>query len=304
LDNRLRLRHLRCFLETARTGRLGAAAEALHVSQPAASKTLRELEEILGVALFDRSGRRLVLTPAGALFQQHAGNAMLELDRAQDLARTAPTRVTKLTVGVLPTAATSVFPRAALAFNRAFPNCVLRVSTGPNWLLLSQLREGALDLVVGRMPGPDQMTGLAFRQLYTERVVLVVRPGHPLGEGVDLASGLGSYPLLVPPSGAVIAPAVQSYLLSIGLQNVQPAFESVSLAFGRKVVQDSDTVWFISEGVVAEEVRLGTLRALNPGTELLAGLVGICQRAQAAPSAEVAGLMAALESVHPLIHGS
>jgi len=296
LDNRLRLRHLRCFLETARSGRLGAAAEVLHVSQPAASKTLRELEEILGVALFDRSGRRLVLTPAGALFQQHAGNAMLELDRAQDLARTAPMRVTRLAVGVLPTAATSVFPRAALAFRAEFPNCVLRVSTGPNWLLLSQLREGALDLVVGRMPGPDQMTGLAFRQLYTERVVAVVRPGHPLRSGLPVATDLGKYPLLLPPSGAVIAPAVQSFLLSIGLQNHQPAFESVSLAFGRKVVQESDTVWFISEGVVAEEVRLGTLCVVDPGTEMLAGLVGICQRAGVASTVELSGLIGALDN--------
>jgi LysR family pca operon transcriptional activator len=291
MDARLRLRHLRCFLETARTGSLSAAAEALHVSQPAASKTIRELEEIVGVALFDRGGRRLALTPAGALFQQHAGTAMLALDRAQDMARRAPARLTRLTVGVLPTVATAVFPRAALAFRERFPNCVLRVSTGPNWLLLSQLREGTLDLIVGRMPSPEQMTGLTFRQLYTERVVLVVRPGHPLIRGGRLAEELADYPLLLPPAGAVITPAVQAFLLSVGLQSLQPAFESVSLAFGRKVVQGSDTVWFISEGVVAEEIAQGTLAALDPGTELLAGPVGICQRAQTGPSAELSGLI-------------
>ena len=62
IDPHLRLRHLRCFLATARLESLSAAAEALHLSQPAASKTIKELEEILGVQLFDRSGRRLALT--------------------------------------------------------------------------------------------------------------------------------------------------------------------------------------------------------------------------------------------------
>ncbi|MEC9197039.1 MAG: LysR family transcriptional regulator, partial [Pseudomonadota bacterium] len=72
IDPQIRMRHIRCFLETARLGSLSAAADALHVSQPAASKTIKELEDILGVALFDRSGRRLTLTRAGSLFQRHA----------------------------------------------------------------------------------------------------------------------------------------------------------------------------------------------------------------------------------------
>ena len=293
MDPRLRLRHLRCFLETARQESLSAAADSLHISQPAASKTLRELEEIVGVALFDRSGRRLALTPAGRQFQQHAGAAMIALERAQRAARNAPAQVTRLSVGVLPTASTDLFPRAALAFHRDFPNCVLRVTTGPNLLLLSQLREGRLDLIVGRMPSPEQMTGLTFRQLYTERVVMVVRPDHPLigASGGDLGAELARYPLLLPPDGAVIAPVVRGYLLSIGLQSPQPAFESVALAFGRKVVMLSDTVWFISEGVVAEEIAQGSLCALDTGADPLAGPVGICQRAETVGRPEQEGIM-------------
>ncbi|MDO7732803.1 MAG: LysR family transcriptional regulator, partial [Paracoccaceae bacterium] len=64
LDHRIRLRHLRCFLETAQLGSLSAAARVLRISQPAASKTIRELEDILGRALFDRAARRLSLTSA------------------------------------------------------------------------------------------------------------------------------------------------------------------------------------------------------------------------------------------------
>lgn len=286
MDPRLRLRHLRCFLETARLGGLSAAAEALHVSQPAASKTLRELEEILGVDLFDRSARRLTLSPAGRVFQQHAGTAMRALEAAQSAVRDAPKRVTKLTVGGLPTVASELLPMAALRFNQSIPHCSLQVTTGPNWLLLAQLREGTVDLMVGRAPGPEQMTGLTFFQLYTERVAIVVRPDHPLRRMADFTQALPDYRLMLPPARALIAPAVRGWLVSVGLSHLEPQFEAVSLAFGRKLVMQSDVVWFISEGVVADELASGVLAQLEPQSELPAGPVGICQRANSEPTEE------------------
>lgn len=291
LDPHLRLRHLRCFLETARLESLSAAADVLNVSQPAASKTIKELEDMLGVALFDRDGRRMELTQAGQVFQQHAGAALNDLIRAQELVRKAPARKQRLAVGVLPTVATEVFPRAALLFQQRFPQCLLRVSTGPNWMLLSQLREGALDLVVGRMPAPDRMGGLAFQQLYSEQVVMVARPGHPLCAGPVDAAALARFPLMLPPGGAVISPVVKAYLLSVGLQNVEPAFENVSLAFGRKVVALSDTVWFISRGVVGDELTAGHLVALDTQAEVFAGPVGISVRDALTPPDEQRGLI-------------
>ncbi|ATX65686.1 pca operon transcription factor PcaQ [Roseinatronobacter bogoriensis] len=279
MDPRLRLCHLRCFLETARLGGLSAAAEVLCVSQPAASKTLRELEEILGVQLFDRSTRRLLLSPAGRVFQQHAGTAMRALEAAQEAVQDAPERITRLNLGVLPTVATDLLPRAALKYNQDVPHCILQLTTGPNWLLLSQLREGALDLMVGRMPDAEHMNGLTFRQLYPERVVIVVRPGHPLLNASDFPAALAKYKLMLPPAGALIAPAVRGWLVSVGLSHMEPTFETVSLAFGRKLVINSDIVWFISEGVVADELASGVLTTLNPESELPTGPVGICQRA-------------------------
>ena len=87
LDQRIKLRHLRSFLETARLGSLSAAATDMHISQPAMSKTIKELEDILGTQLFDRSSRRLSLTQAGRVFQQHVGTGMIALRRAQQLVR-------------------------------------------------------------------------------------------------------------------------------------------------------------------------------------------------------------------------
>lgn len=293
LHNHLRLRHLRCFLEVSRLGSLTAAAEALHVSQPAASKTIRELEQILGVTLFDRSGRRLVLTAAGRLYQTHAGQALAELERAQTIVTAAPRDRIRIHVGVLPTAG-ELLPRAALTFRAAHPEPLLDVMTGPNWLLLSLLREGQLDLVVGRMPPPGSTEGLAFAPLYWERIVPVVRPGHPLLQGDWDYGALARYPLMLPPPGALIAGSVRNWLHSVGLAAPEPAYANVSLPFGLGITSQTDTVWFISEGVVAPEIRAGRLVVLPIRNELLGGPVGITRRQGAETPPELAALIAAL----------
>jgi LysR family transcriptional regulator, pca operon transcriptional activator len=287
-------RHVRCFLEVARLSSVGQAAEALAISQPAVSKTLRELEERLGTPLFDREGRGLRLNAAGRLFQVHAGQSLAELERGvRALAR--PDAVHQIVVaGVLPTVATDVMPRAALAFAAAMPGATLRVSTGPNWLLLSQLREARLDVVVGRLARPDQMQGLAFEQLYSENVAAVVRPGHPLV--ADRSAGLTGYPLIAPPPGAIIRPLVEQYFLSLGVAMPRPLVETVSLALGRGLVRRSDAVWFISEGVVAAELAEASLVALDlPGLPA-AGPVGITLRAGAVKSEARAELVRALRA--------
>lgn len=298
IDPRLRLRHISTFLEIAQAGSIVAAAGQLGVTQPAVSKTLRELEDILGQPLFDRTGRGLRLNNAGQQFQKLAGAAMTTLLRAQTQAQSTGQARTRLTIGALPTAATRLVPAATIRFHAAHPHCLIRVTTGPNWLLLSQLREGSLDLVVGRMAEPDRMEGLSFRQLYSEDVVAVVHADHPLNGRFD-PDASGQFPLILPPPGAVIAPLVRAYLRSIGMEDIAPAFETVSLAFARQILAQTDAIWFISRGVVAEELGNGSLRGLSLNAPMMAGPVGISQRAGLPESPEIAAMITALHSATP-----
>ncbi|MEM0948036.1 MAG: LysR substrate-binding domain-containing protein [Pseudomonadota bacterium] len=277
MDSQLHLRHLRTFLEIARLESVTRAAEALNISQPAVSRSLRELEDILGTELFDRVGRGLRLNAAGRIFQSHTASALVELVRGRERVRTDRLRETRLSVGVLPTAAGDLAPRAALAFHTERPNTRLHVVTGPNWLLFNQLRERKLDLVVGRMPEQSNLKGLSFEQLYLETVVLVCRPGHPILNTSTIGFALGEYPLILPPSGAVIAGTVTRYLASIGLPEMRGAFETVALPVGRRIVEGSDTLWFISRGVVEDELESGRLAAVTLDSPLLSGPVGISQ---------------------------
>lgn len=271
----LKLRHIRAFLEIASTGSLSAVARAQGISQPALSRTLAEAETLLGTALFRRENRRLVLTEHGARFRQHASLALQALDAGA--AALHPTAAGgRLTVGVLPTAASRLFPRIALRLRDLAPDALLSVITGPHSYLTSLLRKGEIDLMIGRLPGAREMAGLSFEHLYEEEIILVARSDHPLAHAPRAA--LEQCPLVLPPEGAIIRQAVDDYLVSLGLGGTRPAYETVALPLARGLLMGSDALWFISRGVVAEELDRADFCLLPTDARYLSGAVGVTRR--------------------------
>ncbi|MGO6901264.1 LysR family transcriptional regulator, partial [Rhizobium ruizarguesonis] len=84
IDSRVKFRHLQTFVEVARQKSVMKAAELLHVSQPAVTKTIRELEQVLGVDVFERDGRGIKITRYGEVFLRHAGAALTALRQGLD----------------------------------------------------------------------------------------------------------------------------------------------------------------------------------------------------------------------------
>lgn len=275
----LKLRHIRAVLDIAAAGSLSSVARAQGISQPALSRTLAEAEALLGATLFRRENRRLTLTEQGALFRQHASVALQSLE-AGVAALHPGTGFGRLTVGVLPTAATRLFPRIALRLRDLAPDLLLSVITGPHSYLTDHLRDGSIDLMIGRLPGAREMAGLAFEHLYDEQIVLVARAGHPFAR--DPRRALEQSPLILPPEGAIIRQAVDDYLVSLGLAGIRPAFETVAMPLARGLLLGSDALWFISQGVVAEDLDRGDLVLLPTDARYLSGAVGLTRR-QAGP---------------------
>lgn len=294
----IKLRHIRVFLDIAARGNLSAAARAQGITQPALSRTLAELETLLGVPLFRRERRRLILTEAGALLRGHAATALQTLEAG--VAALHPDRAAgRIGVGVLPTAATRLFPRVALRFHEAAPQMTLAVETGPHSHLVRLLREGRIDLMIGRMPVAADMAGLRFDHLYEDPVALVSRAGHPMLGGATEAA-LAACPLILPPRDALIRPGVEAYLLGRNLSPRQPAFETAALAVGRGILAGSDALWFISQGVVADEVDQGRMTLWPTGSAALAGAVGLTRRQGGTPD-RMLDLLArlTLDQTHP-----
>ncbi len=297
IDPRVKLRHIACFLEVARYKSVVAAAEALHISQPAASKTIQELEQLLGSDLFDRSKRKLFFTPFGEVFHRYAATSIDALRQGIEAA-SVPHEPTSVRVGALPTVSARVLPEAVRLFTAANPGVHARVVTGPNDYLLSLLRTGDTDLVIGRMADPAMMVGLSFEHLYFERVGFVVRAGHPLlSERHFTLSMIEQYQVLMPTPDSVIRPFVNRMLVGHGIGALRDEVETVSDAFGRAYVRQSDAIWIISQGVVDDDVTRGQLALLPVDTDETLGPVGFTTRAGTVPGRETSALMQAARDV-------
>lgn len=286
LDPRIKLRHLSAFLEVVRLSGVGHAAESLGLSQPALSKTIAELEESLGVKLFDRSGRTLKLSSFGELFHRYAGASLTALKQGmRSMAQVKRDEEAAFTIGALPTVSARILPHAAAHFTAQALGLKPRIVTGPNAYLLSQLRLGEVDFVLGRMAEPEMMRGFAFEYLYAEAIALVVRPGHPLlaVKHFDLAN-IANYQLLMPPPGSIIYPSARRFLTAHALGPFAGEIETISDNFARAYVRASDAIWIISEGVVAEELSYGFLARLPADTSATLGPVGLTTRTDIQPS--------------------
>jgi LysR family transcriptional regulator, pca operon transcriptional activator len=302
IDPRVKLRHIACFLEVARLKSVVRAADALNMSQPAATKTIQELEEILGAQLFDRSRRSLFLTPAGEQFQRYAASSVSALKQGIDSVRMAD-RETIVRVGALPTVSARILPPAVMRL-AGDGKARARIVTGPNDYLLSLLRTGEVDLVIGRMAEPGEITGLSFEHLYSEQVVFVVRAGHPLLKLKRFAlAAIEQYQILMPPPGAVIRPSVERLLTAHGVTDPKDDIETVSNAFGRRYTLMTDAVWIISEGVVADDVAEGGMAILPVDTSETTGPVGLTMRSGETMGFAAQLLVAAIRQVAAELSG-
>jgi LysR family pca operon transcriptional activator len=307
IDPRVKYRHVQCFLEVARRRSLVKAADALSITQPAVSKTLKELEDILEVRLFERSRKGVSLTQFGEVFLHYAGASLAALKQGLDsVAQARMSGESHLNVGVLPSVAARIVPDAVQTFQSERIETTLTLITGPNTFLLSRLRVGELDLVVGRLADPEQMAGLSFAHLYSESVTFVVRRGHPLlAENSKDLSRIADFPVLYPTKEAIIRPYVERLLIAQGVTRLPKRVETISNTFGRSYTLDTDAVWIISSGVVSRDVATGELVELPLETSETTGPVGLTTRADAAPTPALIMFQSALRAtaekkqIHP-----
>jgi LysR family transcriptional regulator, pca operon transcriptional activator len=269
----IKLRHIRLFLQVADSGGLTAAGAVLGLSQPAVSKSLAELETLLGVTLFTRMGRRLVLTTAGEAFRRHAKEAVASLDAGAQAISGQGGRH-RISVGLLPTVSTRFFPAVVGRFLQDPLAVTLSIETGSHPFLLQKLRARQMDMMIGRMPDAAEMAGLEFEYLYEEPIIAVVQAGHPAARA-PIAQILRQFPVILPTRESIIRKNVDEYLAALGLAGLEPAVETSTLALGRGLLLASDAIWFISKGVVENEVEAGQLVQIPLGATFLSGAVGM-----------------------------
>ncbi len=171
---------MRYFVAVAEMENVSRAALKLHVSQPALSRQIRDLEDEIGFCLLERTAKSVRLTEAGRAFLNDARGLLQHADEAVKKARAvASAEPTELHVGYSPTPVAHILPKALRAFQHAMPNIHVRLHDWSNKAILDGVRDGRLQLgLIVSPPKASSLRDLRYEELFHERVCVAVAPQH------------------------------------------------------------------------------------------------------------------------------
>src|ERR1700742_1756234 len=175
----MELRHLRYFVAVAEEENVTRAAAKLRVAQPAVSRQIHDLEEELGLALFERTAKSLHLTDAGKVFLDEARAVLARADEAMKAVRAvAGGERGELRVGYAPSLTVQILPRALRRFQAEHPQVRVALHDLSTEEMLAGLRENRLDLALMVQPTAGQLRGLKFHELARYALCAAVAPTH------------------------------------------------------------------------------------------------------------------------------
>lgn len=282
----MKVHQLRYLSFVASEGSIRAAARALGLTQATVTQGLRELEAHGQVALFVRHAGGIALTRAGQDLLAHAQRVLADLRQAEEtLARHRDRgEQERLTLGITPWVAQTLLPRVVAPFRAELPHVQLEMFDGLSALSYPRLREGSLDLMIGRI-GPDEaMQGLQALPLFRYEMTVVARRAHPRAGARSITELLEEEWVLnyTPGESATMMDNLfGQHGLSAPRHRIQLA-HSASLMLG--LVRKTDMLTFCPWPLVETDSLRHSLLALQLRERFRSNTVGIVRRAQEAPS--------------------
>lgn len=231
IARRLKPSHLSLILKIAETRQLQLAAQAVGMSQPAASRVLAEIEGAVGGPLFTRHPKGMEVTQAGAVVVRHARVILSEMRSLRDeLHYLSSGELGQVRVGSVTGPAVGCLMPAVQAVQRDSPDLLVNVEIAPSSALLRGLEEGAYDFILGRIPPGYDARAFHVHPARTEVVKLMVHATHPLAgaRGVRLRD-LGGYPWVMQAIGSPIRQAVDEAHHRAGVPTPPRVLNSSSL---------------------------------------------------------------------------
>ena len=287
---RVSIRQLRLVATITEVGSMVRAGEVVGMTQPAVTKAVRDLERDLGVQLFQRGNRGVTPSIYGDALVRHAQGVLAQLEHAaeeiDDLAHGAGGRVA---IGTLLAASAWLLPKAIVRLRAERPRVVVDVVEGTNDRLQPMLLRGDLDMVVGRLSEFRHRAGVHQEPLYSEEIVILTRPGHPVARQTEpRLADLQEIDWILPPPETTLRRQLEKAFFDAGLDPPRCAVQSVSLLTNRQLLYDSDLIGAWPRGVAADELAHGRLVSLPLHLTEILWPVGVSTRklARLSPAAE------------------
>ncbi len=257
----MEMRQLQMFLALAEELNFTRTAERLNTVQSNVTSHMRNLEEELGVRLFDRYPRRLVMTDAGAKFLPYARRIVATADEARRTIRFGEEPAGPLRIGAPESILTYRLPPALLRFQQRHPHVTLMLRPYADWPLAQPLLSGEFDLAIRIADVVSEKT-LGSRRIGAERIVFVAAPEHPLVQRATVRPrDLSDHHLLLTEEGCAYRKKLERILHARAIRphnvgefaSVEAIKQCATLGMG---------VALLPEIVVAAEIRSGALRVL------------------------------------------
>lgn len=266
----MELRQLRCFLAVADELHFGRAARKLHMSQPPLSVQIGQLEREVGMSLFDRSTRRVALTPAGLHLQGRARQIIGEVEAVRGEMRDYVDGLAgQLTVGFVSSASYTVLPGVVQLFRSRRPGVTLTLLPLTSAEQFNRLRDGTLDVGIMRDGYPDaehaSYPALTSEVVFEERLVACLPIGHPLADRTEVtAEEITKVPMISYPRALMpgFVGRVAELLAAAGGMNVV-----------EEVVHQETALGFIAAGV-GTSILPESVRQLVPASIAVVPLAG------------------------------
>lgn len=264
LRARLKTRQLLLLVAIAEEGNIHRAAEALNMTQPAASKLLKDLEEALEVSLFERLPRGMRPTWYGDTMIRHARVALSSLNQAHEELEAAKSgQFGQVNVGAITAPGLALLPPTVALVKREHPNLQIALHIETSDVLIERLNQGKLDILVARLFARHDKTELRYEMLTDEPVCAVARPGHPLFSGPTPGlRDIAEAGWIVPPAGSVLRHRFDLMFQEDGLQAPTNVIETASLMFTTKMLQQSDMLSVVATDVARYYADHGLLAIL------------------------------------------
>ncbi len=264
LPSKLRFRHLQLLELLGRTHNLRAAAEQMHVTQPAATKILGDIETMFGASLFERLPREMRPTDLGQLAIRYARTTMAELGKfANEFATQQGGGYGHLSVGAISASAAQVVIAAVREIHVRRPRLVIRLVEQSSDQLAIWLEQKQLDLMIGRITEPRHRAMFDAVELGDEPVRVVVGRHHPLLAARRLAmADLGQWPWILYPPATAIRQLFEESFAAAGLVAPVGMVETPSIFSTLELLQSTDMVSLQPQSVVRKFVEEGLLAYL------------------------------------------
>lgn len=271
----IEVRQLKHLLAISEHGSFRRAAKAVHLSQPALTKSVQQLERQLGAPLFDRAGRRVEPTPVGREVLARAKVIAAECEALRRVVEgLTGLSCGSLVVGAGPYVASSVLGPALGRLVGRHPGLRVRVEVDHWRALADALEQGGIDLFVADLSEVRPDVGLEVRELPREPIVWFCRPGHPLARRrrrIRQADFL-AYPV----AGPSLPPWAEAWFHEAGATPLTIQGDHYPML--KQIVLDSDCVSGAPRSVVAHDLECGRLAALDLQAPVLHSHAGIVRR--------------------------